>query len=147
MTDASHVLRVESALDPSYVPLNPLKDYKRSFEANSNGSYLVGWVKASYIELAELFGEAEEVDENKISGHWRFEDEEGNVFTLYDWKKTSLYDSGCPSVREFRQSGRVFTFNIGGKDKTELNSNFMRWLETKLHWHRTSKLTKILLEG
>lgn len=145
MTNTAYSLRVESALDPSYTQSNPLNNYRRSSNANSNGTYLVGWIKATYIELAELFGEAEEADENKISGHWRFVDEDGNVFTLYDWKKTNLYDFSSPSVEEFRKCNLPSTFNIGGKDKTESNCNFMRWLETKLYWHRTNKLTKMIL--
>jgi len=145
VTNTAYSLRVESALDPSYTQSNPLNNYRRSSNANSNGTYLVGWIKATYIELAELFGEAEEADENKISGHWRFVDEDGNVFTLYDWKKTNLYDFSSPSVEEFRKCNLPSTFNIGGKDKTESNCNFMRWLETKLYWHRTNKLTKMIL--
>jgi hypothetical protein len=145
MTNNACSLRVESALDQSYVPSGPLSDYRRSFDADSNGTYLVGWIKATYVELAELFGEAEETDENKISGHWRFVDEDGNVFTLYDWKKTNLYAISGPSVEEFRKSNLASTFNIGGKQNTELNCNFMRWLETKLYWHRTNKLTKMIL--
>lgn len=145
MINTAYSLRVESALDPSYTPSGPLSEYKRSFDANSNGTYLVGWIKATYVELAELFGEAEETDEYKISGHWRFADEDGNVFTVYDWKKTNLYSLSAPSVKEFRTSSTPCTFNIGGKQNTELNSNFMRWLETKLYWHRTNKLTKMIL--
>ena len=63
-----------------------------------------------------MFGEPELDDEYKVSGCWAFTDNDGNVVTVYDWKRTRLYDESLPSVSEFRNSNNPVTFNVGGID-------------------------------
>jgi hypothetical protein len=53
--------------------------------SNINGTSLVGYVDATYEELAAVLGEAEG-DFDKSTAHWSVEDEHGTVATIYDWK-------------------------------------------------------------
>lgn len=88
--------------------------FKVDPNADINGTSLKGYVTANYAKLVELFGESRDSDEYKVSGEWTFSDDEGNVFTLYDWKETSLYDSSLPSVAAFRQQDKA-EFHVGGR--------------------------------
>lgn len=84
----------------------------------AHGTSLMGHMKVKYKDLVLAFGESMESDGHKVSGEWVFvDDESGEVFTIYDWKSTDLYDSECPSVEEFRNSNHAVEFNIGGNHK------------------------------
>lgn len=103
------------------------------FELNNyaaiDGTSLKGYVIASYAELKRLFGDAPECDGYKISGQWVFENNDGNVFTLYDWKETELYDDELPSVKKFRNSDEPTEFHVGGKTSA---IDFINWIDYKL---------------
>jgi hypothetical protein len=107
--------------------------------ADTNGTWLQGHVKASYPELEALFGKPTKSDEYKISGEWVFYDNVSKeVFTLYDWKLTSLYDPSLPSVEEFRKSDTTEVFNVGGRTSAE---DFIAWLESeigKVKWENSN---------
>ena len=64
--------------------------------------------------LIARFGPPREVDRNRISGRYTFADAFGNVFTLYDWKSTTLYEDGAPTPDEFWAEGEPQTFHLGG---------------------------------
>ncbi len=98
--------------------------YKLNNNASISGTSLKGYANFDYKHMRELFGEPNESDGYKVSGEWVFEATNGDVFTVYDWKSTNLYDSDLPSVEEFRASG-VNTFNIGGYNDA---SEFIAWL-------------------
>ena len=97
---------------------------------SADGTHAVGEIVASYAKLVKAFGKPQESDGYKVSGEWTFEDgRNGNIFTLYDWKETSLYDSEYPSVESFRQQ-KSANFHIGGdSDPTE----FKAWMEKELN--------------
>jgi len=78
-----------------------------------NGTYGIGEVNISYDNLVKLFGEPQEKygdfdDYDKVSTRWVVEDENGRVYTIYDWKAT--YDM-LPS--QFR-SLSSYEWHIGG---------------------------------
>jgi len=54
--------------------------------------------------------------DGKVSGRYVFTDERGNVFTVHDWKSTSLYlaDEDAPTRDEFWADEEPFEFTIGG---------------------------------
>lgn len=86
--------------------------------AMGDGTSGMGEIKVRYKDLVLAFGEPMESDGHKVSGEWIFfEEESGEVFTIYDWKSTDLYDDGLPSVERFRASNKAVTFNIGGNHK------------------------------
>jgi len=84
----------------------------------SEGTSGMGNIEVKYKDLVLAFGEPMESDEFKVSGEWIFlEEESGEVFTIYDWKSTNLYDSDLPSVEKFRNLNHAVEFNIGGNHK------------------------------
>lgn len=104
--------------------------FKLNMNADACDTSLCGHVTTSYAKLAKLFGEAQMSDGYKVSGEWIFDDGNGGVFTVYDWKSTRLYDDCYPSVADFRKQRNVI-FNIGG----HMDSNcayFQYWLLRKL---------------
>jgi len=104
--------------------------FKVNNNANVCGTSLKGYITTSYTKLVQLFGEPVESDGYKVSGEWLFEDNKGNVFTIYDWKATALYDSGYnPTVEEFRQLPS-YEFHIGGNNGSY--GDFLQWLESEL---------------
>lgn len=58
--------------------------------ASTNGTWLVGYVTASYPQLVSAFGEPtygpNDPNGDKVSCCWGLQDSEGRVFTIYDWK-------------------------------------------------------------
>jgi hypothetical protein len=104
--------------------------FKLDYDADINGTCLKNYVEASYEDLEALFGAPMPGDDYKVSGEWVFESEEGDVVTLYDWKETSLYDSGLPSVEEFRTRNNI-CFHVGANSGMVAH-DFIEWLESQL---------------
>lgn len=96
-----------------------------------NGTSLKSHIEATFQELVTLLGEPEDGDDYKVSGEWVVKDEDGNVCTLYDWKRTRLYDSSLPSVAAFRAERYPTTFNIGARDGRSAE-NFRHQLQLQL---------------
>ena len=89
---------------------------KRFIPVNDSGSgCLLGYFECSYKYLVRLLGKPNAVgDGYKISTQWNLRDEvTGNVFRIYDYKETNLYDRDLPSVRKFR-SKEQHQWHIGG---------------------------------
>jgi hypothetical protein len=115
-----------------------LDGYSKVSMDEVDGASLKTHIEATYQELVTLLGEPEECDGYKVSGEWAMRDTEGNVVTVYDWKRTNLYDSGYPSVKQFRAQQYPSTFNIGGHDG-HAAENFRHQLELQLLALRTGK--------
>jgi hypothetical protein len=84
------------------------------------GTFLIGEFETSYAKLLAAFGEPNaQGDKYKVSTEWNFVFRE-EVFTVYDWKETSLYDDDrAPSVAEFRALPS-YAWHIGGHGKEHL---------------------------
>ena len=102
------------------------RKYKLNPDADINGTHLIGRIETRYESLAKAFGNPLESDGYKVSGEWIFSDEDGGVFTIYDWKATDLYDKDLPSVDQFREYP-AYEFNIGGHSQKDLE-DFKRWV-------------------
>jgi len=103
--------------------------FKLSQDADTNGTHLQDHVVLAPAALIEKFGQPQESDGYKVSGEYSFENEAGEVFTLYDWKWTDLYDSDGVPVDEFWNSWTPIQFNIGGKS---LAFDFVTWLKGEI---------------
>jgi len=83
--------------------------------------------------LVELFGDACDSDGCKVSRKHVFTSDRGDVFTVYDWKQTTLYrgeDSGAPTPEEFWRSRELKPLRVGGR----VGSNprpFLKWLQAQ----------------
>ena len=104
--------------------------FKLSQDADTNGSHRQSEIYVSPAKLIEKFGEPVECDGYKVSGEYIFENDEGEVFTLYDWKATTLY---CPDYgvtpSDFWARTIPVQFNIGGKTNA---FDFVGWLSREM---------------
>lgn len=104
--------------------------FKLNLDGDIEGTSRTSEIVVSYPRMIEVFGEPVEGDGYKVSGEWVFQNEEtGEVFTLYDWKSTNLYDSDYLSVSELRADESVW-LNIGSHGDNA--AAFKTWLESKL---------------
>ena len=118
--------------------------YKLNLEAHITGTCGITLLELPPICLVELFGEPAESDGHKVSGVYIFTNDKGDVFTVYDWKQTTLYhgeDSGCWTPEEFWHSEEPEFLYIGGKPGSN-PSSFMKWLmgQWELHESRLDPL-------
>ena len=60
---------------------------------NVGGTFLQGYIKASYEQLVKTFGEPHDPngDNYKTDVEWAFEFADGTVATLYNWKNGKNY--------------------------------------------------------
>ena len=104
-----------------------------------DGTSLMGYITVKYSDLVLAFGEPIESDGHKVSGEWIFiEEESGEVFTIYDWKCTSLYDSSLMSVEQFRALKYKVTFNVGGNNKSNVE-RFKGFILSQIEYVKTGK--------
>lgn len=90
-------------------------------------------------DLVLAFGKPGESDGYKVSGEWTFHDEQnGIVFTLYDWKCTSLYDSDLPDPEDLWAMITPVYINIGGNHKGNVEE-FKAMIRTHIEWVKTGK--------
>ena len=90
----------------------------------TNGTCLIGYIEISPVNLIKKFGYPNMCDGYKVSGAYAFQDENGDVFTLYDWKYTTLYDSeNTYTPEEFWKLKHPF---IISKKKTQITFYFLQ---------------------
>jgi hypothetical protein len=107
--------------------------------ANINHTHHIGVIVLAARRLVDRFGPPEECDGYKVSGQYRFEDDRGRVYTVYDWKETSLFDDGvddgetseAPTPDEFWSNENPITFHIGGRDDGDVEA-FKNWLSAQV---------------
>ena len=98
-------------------------------DADINETHRVGHIDLSPARLALRFGPGVESDGYKVDREYLFTDDDGNVFTLYAYKATSLYDSGLPDPDAFWRQRSAQEFSIGG---TTSPDKFIQWLSKQL---------------
>jgi len=102
--------------------------------------YLQGHIEIAPRDLVRAFGPPALSDGYKVSGEYRFVNKDGDVFTLYDWKSTSLYDDGLLFPPEdgvgvlmtpeiFWSSGQPYRFHIGAGGPSD---EFEQWLVRRM---------------
>ncbi|HZK81677.1 MAG TPA: hypothetical protein VFC46_11430 [Humisphaera sp.] len=112
-----------------------MTDFRINSEANTAGTHNVGSIKLVPRSLVNRFGPPLEMDGFKVSGSFRFIDSADRVYTLYDWKATSLYidglvdgdESSLPTPKEFWGNEKPDEFQIGGTDDCDVKA-FKEWL-------------------
>lgn len=78
----------------------------------TEGSSLLKTTFAKYSELVDLFGEPAEGDGYKVDARWVIEFEDGQVFTIYNWKNG-------PNYGEDRKVKDINFWHIGGQWENE----------------------------
>jgi hypothetical protein len=108
-------------------------------DADIDGTHNIGQIILVAQQLVDRFGPPEESDGYKVSGTYKFEDAQGNVYTVYDWKETSLFKDGleegeesdAPTPEEFWGNENPTTLQIGGREDSDVKA-FKNWLSGEL---------------
>lgn len=112
-----------------------------------SGTSRMGDINVVYSDLVLAFGQPMESDGHKVSGEWVLVNEKTDeVFTIYDWKSTNLYDEDAPSVEEFRSIMKRQTFNIGGNHKGNVEE-FKALVLAQIEWAKSGKPLEEALFG
>lgn len=104
--------------------------YKVDPDADISNTSRADDIEVSPVEVVRALGAPHRrADAYKISGRYCFV--EGlRVFTVYDWKSTSLYDEKLPSPLAFWNSQSKVCLSIGSN--CEDVADFKRWLLEKV---------------
>lgn len=73
-----------------------------------NGTHFVGEITCTRRALELAFGKPNDGDGYKVTTEWCIEFPEGQVATVYDWKR---YEEGAPGQEE------MYSWHVGGHDK------------------------------
>lgn len=95
------------------------------------GTFYQGEIDLIPKNVVKTFGKPNIGDEHKVSGEYAFVN--GNkVFTLYDWKWTTLYDESNPfTPKGLWMLDKPLRFNIGGNKRSAENlSKFKLYLNS-----------------
>lgn len=107
-------------------------------DANASGTSACGEFTASFADLYKAFGKPAHTGkrndggDGKVSTEWIFRSTTNSeeVFTIYDYKETSLYERGLPSVRAFRALPS-YDWHVGGKNEASA-AGFIAWLRSQV---------------
>lgn len=118
--------------------------YKLNPNVDTHGTDGLALFEFPPIGLVELFGDACDSDGYKVSRKHVFTSDRGDVFTVYDWKQTTLYrgeDSGAPTPDEFWHSRELKILRVGGR----IGSNprpFLKWLQAQYELRTATRGTR-----
>jgi hypothetical protein len=112
-----------------------MNEFELNPDVSTDRTSGLGDILLSPRRLVERFGPPSEADGYKVSGTYAFTDKSGAVYTLYDWKATSLYgdyadrgeENPNPPPEEFWDSVEPELLMIGGHDGANVEA-FKRWL-------------------
>tara|TARA_A100000172_G_scaffold79481_1_gene66673 strand:- start:390 stop:695 length:306 start_codon:yes stop_codon:yes gene_type:complete len=79
---------------------------------NVGGTFLRGYIKASYENLVTVFGEPHDPngDNYKTDVEWAFEFADGTIATLYNWKNGKNYLGEAEGL----ELDDIYEWNVGG---------------------------------
>jgi pullulanase/glycogen debranching enzyme len=79
---------------------------------NVGGTFLQGYIKASYDQLVKTFGEPHDPngDNYKTDVEWAFEFADGTVATLYNWKNGKNYLGEAEGL----ELNDIYEWHVGG---------------------------------
>ena len=79
---------------------------------NVGGTFLQGYIKASYEQLVKTFGEPHDPDGDnyKTDVEWAFEFADGTIATLYNWKNGKNYLGEAEGL----ELNDIYEWNVGG---------------------------------
>lgn len=89
-----------------------------------------GTIEAVPATLTKLFGKPEAGDGWKVSTEWVFQNDLGELVSIYDFKQTSVYSDDLPSPAGLRASKTPVEFSVGASN-LEAFLDFERWLQKK----------------
>jgi hypothetical protein len=112
--------------------------FRLDHAANTDGISFRGETRLPPAFLVHRFGKHGGGDGIRSSGWWTFVSETGEVFTVYEWRCTTLSNgraSGSPTVRQFWASWEPARLHIGAKPGSDWQA-FRRWLQSQFRAFR-----------
>jgi len=103
-------------------------NFKLNKQADTTKTTNQGSISISPKRLTEVFGQPSSSDGYKTSGEYVFTSESGDVFTVSDYKSTSLYDDEMISPEEFWDEIGQVDLEIGATSKNGVQE-FKSFLE------------------
>ena len=96
---------------------------------NVGGTFLQGYIKATYEQLLKAFGEPHDPDGDnyKTDVEWAFEFADGTIATLYNWKNGKNYLGEAEGL----ELNDIYTWNVGGFNEKALTKLKERLKEVK----------------
>ena len=102
--------------------------FSRDESISSHGAYLAAEVDVAPLFLVEEFGPPAKGDGIRVSGQYTFCSADGAVFTVHDYKMTTLWttEEGLPAPADFwkLRIGQEFSIGSRGTD----TKDFSHWL-------------------
>jgi hypothetical protein len=114
--------------------------------SKASGTHGYAEIQMAPASVVRCFGNGFGGDGFKVSRQWVFR--KGDlVFTLYDWKSTSLYDPDYRSPDELWQSGWPFDLHVGSKEPaTETDvAEFIAFLQRETSAEEPASPSRALL--
>lgn len=115
--------------------------FRHDKTASAGGTSLRGETTLPPAFMVKRFGKHDGGDGIRSSGGWTFVGESGEVFTVYEWRCTTLSNgrgSGSPTVREFWSSWEPVKLHIGGIPDSDWQS-FRKWLQAEYRAFRKAQ--------
>ncbi len=114
------------------------KWYNYTKKADIDGTSQLATISLTprYLKLA--YGPPQKGDGLRVSGIYMFISDADEVFTLYDYKSTTLWDkdSNLPTPEEFWSSDTLIELSVGGKNDSDYKS-FIEFLNKhQAKWNR-----------
>ena len=96
---------------------------------NVGGTFLQGYLRASFEQLVRAFGEPHDPngDNYKTDVEWAFEFADGTIATLYNWKNGKNYLGEAEGL----ELNDIYTWNVGGFNEKALTKLKERLKEVK----------------
>jgi hypothetical protein len=91
----------------------------------------IGSFKVAPKRLVEVFGKPNKEDDEKLSGSYYFEGEDGCIVRFYDWKSTNRFAPGLLSPKQFWALEYPHEFSLGSDDRKNAEP-FFEWLHRQL---------------
>jgi hypothetical protein len=116
-----------------------MEEFRLTSDVPPDGTHLLDEVFVAPNRLVSEFGPPADGDEYKVSGMYVFTGPGGEIFTVYDWKATTLFFDGeddgeeclAPTREQFWASTNSEELHIGGKSEKLLDA-FKKWLLTRV---------------
>lgn len=118
-----------------------VKWYRHKRDLDIAGTALLAEVSLTPRYLALSYGPPDAGDGIRVSGIYAFVSDAGEVFTVYDYKTTSLWDpdGSLPAPEAFWSSDDAVTLSVGGHSTSDYSA-FVQWLEDKnASWERRTR--------
>lgn len=112
-----------------------MDEFRLTPDANTDRTHQLETAMIPPRRLVAVFGRPGDGDEYKVSGEYVFTGPKGEVFTVYDWKATSLFDdyvsegeeNELPTPEDFWGNWNPEEFHIGGRSARRVAA-FKKWL-------------------